>query len=63
MVEKGVVSKLDTTTGADGKVYPRPAERKAPEPELPMLPARPISIPVAKPGQVAQVAAGRRSEP
>lgn len=47
-----------TVTGKDGKQYQatRP-ERKAPEPELPMRPARPISIPVAKPGQVAKVAA------
>ena len=55
----GQIAQLNRTVGADGKERPRQVERKAPEPEpeLPMLPARPISIPVAKPGQVAKVAA------
>lgn len=50
--QKGEVSKLDTSTGADGKEYPRQVERKAPEPELPIAvepePILPIAVVIAK---------------
>ena len=42
LVEKGELSKLDTSTGADGKAYPRQVERK------------PISSPVAKPEEAGR---------
>lgn len=61
LVATAEIPQLKTSIGADGKERPRQIERKAPEPELPSIPARPISIPVAKPEQVAKVAAQAQS--
>lgn len=54
LVEKGELMQCITSTGADGKEYPRQVAK--PEPAQ-----RPISIPVAKPEQVAKVAAQAQS--
>ena len=61
-VRNRTVELPSVVVGKDGKQrQATQPDRKAPEPELPMLPARPISIPVAKPQQVAKVAAQAQS--
>lgn len=52
----GEIPQLKTNVGADGKERPRQVERKAPEPELPIAPAKPITIHVANPSQVIRTA-------
>ena len=54
--QKGDLVKFTTSTGADGKEYPRQVERKASEPELPISQPRIISIQVSAPSQVNRVA-------
>jgi len=53
----GEIPQCDRQT-KDGRTYPaeRQVERKAPQPELPSIPQRPISINVAKPEQVKKTA-------
>ena len=44
LVERGDVVQCDTSTGKDGKEYPRQVERKAPEPERLIAQTKPITI-------------------
>lgn len=51
----GAVELPTVITGKDGKQrQATQPERKAPQPELPSIPQRPISINVAKPGQISR---------
>ena len=61
LVEKNKLSQCDTSTGADGKEYPRQVERKAPEPELPIAPEPEPPVSPQNPGLLAPVRAGGRA--